>query len=439
MTNPEFDPFSQENLNRIFVLSPKNPDRVLSRENSSLEFKESFGYRSLHKHMRSAAGFANARGGYIVYGIKDKPHVLTGLSGTEFSELDPERLCQFFLEYFDPEIKWDRHIHELGGKSFGLLYFYPSENKPVMCKKTAEDGKNLREGEIYFRYNGRTQTVKYSELKELIEERRKREQLLWFKHLKEIARIGIADAALFDLRKGTVKGAGGNLVIDESLIPQLAFIRDGEFNETKGKPTLKLIGTVEAAGSVAKNTGGRVQVIKTRGIRAADIIRSFLTSEKVQEPAAFLNQIAWESSAFLPCYYYIQLAGFTTAQAITCIEKEHSTNQAKAKLIDRLKCDDSLGMVMPSEKNIKGQRKLLAHKMLLSGKITSDISGKDLSDALDMIRVIKRNDLPIKYLNELLLGIFNRHFARQDQQINDKIRRAVCYVDHLHFSGGLAQ
>ncbi len=37
-------PFSQEALNEIFKISPKDPERVISRESSSLEFKESFGW-----------------------------------------------------------------------------------------------------------------------------------------------------------------------------------------------------------------------------------------------------------------------------------------------------------------------------------------------------------------------------------------------------------
>ncbi len=428
-----FNPFTRDELNRIFAVSPKHPDRLISRENNSLEFKEAFGFGSLGKYIRTAAGFANARGGYIVYGIGRSPHRLLGMKGDSFDKLDPEKLTHYLNEHFDPSLEWEQHIHELDGKAFGLIYIHESQNKPVICKKTADDAKHLKEGEIYYRYRGRTQTIRYAELKELIDERRKREQLLWFRHLKEIARIGIADAALFDLRTGTVKGAGGNLVIDESLIPQLAFIRDGEFNETKGKPTLKLIGSVEIAGSATKSGTGKVQVVKTRGIRATDIIRGFLTAEKVAEPTAYLTHIAWESSAFLPCYYYLHVSRISVQEAIGLIEKEHSTTQAKAKLIARLKGDEALGVAMPSDNNSNGKRKLVVRKSLLARKVRDSATGKELGDMLDMVRTLKKSDLPITYLRELLLGVFNRNFAKQDQTVNDKIRRAICYVDCLHF------
>ncbi len=303
----------------------------------------------------------------------------------------------------------------------------------MICKKNEDEAKSLKEGEIYYRYRGRTQTIRYVELKELIDERRKREQLLWFKHLKDIARIGIADAALLDLRTGMVKGAGANLVIDQSLIPQLAFIRDGEFNETKGKPTLKLIGSIETAGSTAKSFQGKVHVVKTQGIRATDVIRAFLMAENVSEPMSYLTQIAWESSAFLPCYYYLHLSGLGATQAIGVIEKEHSTSRAKVKLIERLKNDEVLSVAIPSGNNANGDRKLETRKNLLARNLRGDANDKDLGDILDMVRTLKKSDLPLSYIRELLLNIFNKNFAKQEQGLNDKIRRAICYIDWLHY------
>jgi hypothetical protein len=167
---------------------------------------------------------------------------LVGLNDDQFDKLDAEKLTGYFNEHFDPQIEWNRHLHELGGRVFGLLYIYESHNKPVLCRKGTDDGKSLKEGEIYHRYSGRTQTIRYSELKELIEERRMREQLLWLDHLKEIARVGVQDAGIFDLRSGKITGSGGSFLIDESLLSQAAFIREGEFSETKGRPVFKIVG-----------------------------------------------------------------------------------------------------------------------------------------------------------------------------------------------------
>jgi hypothetical protein len=129
-----------------------------------------------------------------------------------------------------------------------------------------------------------TLTIRYAELKELIEERRKQEQLLWFKYLKEIARVGIHEAAVFDLRTGKVSGTGGHFFIDESLLSQLSFIREGELNERKGKPTLKIIGEARTIGASSIGIGGKAHIVKTKGIRAPHIVLGFLRSEKSLNP-----------------------------------------------------------------------------------------------------------------------------------------------------------
>ena len=128
------NPFRQEVLNRIFAISPRHTDRLISRESSWLEFKESFGFQSLGKYIRSAGAFANAKGGYIVYGVANAPHKLIGMKDDRFNELDPEKLTAFLNEHFDPEIEWDRHLHELDGKVFGILCFHECRNKPVICR-----------------------------------------------------------------------------------------------------------------------------------------------------------------------------------------------------------------------------------------------------------------------------------------------------------------
>ena len=131
-------PFSQEDLNEIFKISPTNPDRVISRESSSLEFKESFGWASLSKYLKTSAAYANTKGGYIVFGIANKPHRICGLSGANlklFEEIDPEKMSSNFNEHFAPEIGWTLQEFELQGKIFGLLYIHEAEDKPVICTK----------------------------------------------------------------------------------------------------------------------------------------------------------------------------------------------------------------------------------------------------------------------------------------------------------------
>jgi hypothetical protein len=426
-----FDPFSQDVLNRIFSISPKHPDRLISRESSWLEFKVAFGFQNLGKYIRSAGAFANAKGGYIVYGVADSPHKLIGLKDNRFDQLDPEKLTAYLNEHFDPELQWDRHLHELDGKVYGILYFHESRNKPAICRKGSDDGKSLKEGEIYYRYKGRTQTIRHAELKELIEERRKHEQLLWFKHLKEIARVGIHEAGVFDLSSGKVSGTGGHFFIDESLLSQVSFIREGEFSEKKGKPTLKIIGEARTMGASSVGIEGKTKIIKTKGIRAPDIVLGFLRSDKIAEPQNYLSQICYESTAFLPFYFLLRQGKMSLDDAAKIVSDEYSTQPAKRKLLERIKNDSSLTVPMPFSGNVGGQRKLRIRELLLKKQIPANPDARCLKDMLAMIRTLGVAELDAGFVKPHLERWFNGHYARGASDVNQEMRRAVCYVDWL--------
>jgi len=332
MVDSNSTPFSQVNLNGIFKISTKYPDRIISRESSTLEFKESFILMNLPKYLKTSAAFANAKGGYFVFGIGHKPHRLIGLSGNhlrQFEGIKPEELSNHFNEHFSPEIEWDIHEYELNRKIHGLIYINECEDKPVVCTNNA-DGV-LKEGEIYYRYRGRSEKIKYSELRAILDIIRDNERKLWMHHFSRIAKIGIREVGIFDLKNGKVMGTGGSFLIDESLLSQLTFIKEGEFSEAEGKATLRLIGSVEATSELPSINGSK-KVLRTKGIRLPDIVISFLNLEEVEDPIEYIKQICFGSTGFLPIYYYIRLAGIDNKKAIEEIDESYLTEPGKKQI-----------------------------------------------------------------------------------------------------------
>jgi hypothetical protein len=63
--------------------------------------------------------------------------------------------------------------------------------------------------------------------------------------VSRVSNIGVQNVGIFDVDAGRVEGARGSFMIDENLLPKLRFVKEGEFAETKGAPTLRLIGDVE--------------------------------------------------------------------------------------------------------------------------------------------------------------------------------------------------
>ena len=424
-------PFSQEDLNEIFKISPTYTDRVISRESSTLEFKETFGWASLAKYMKTSVSFANNKGGYIVFGIKNKPHTLKGLSGNalnKFEAIDPEQISNHFNSHFSPEIIWDMHQHELKNKVYGLIYIFESLNKPVLCCKSA--GDELKEGDIYYRYRGRSERIKYPELRAILESKRENEQKLWMQHLSNIARIGVQETGIFDLQTGSVTGSGSSFLIDESLLSQLAFIKEGEFSEVKGKPTLKLIGRVETVGGATIGITKK-QIVKTKGIRTSDIVLGALNQGNVPEPEEFIKQICYESTAFLPVYYFIKKSGIKLTKIIEMLEGLVSRSATRTRLIERLKNRKTQELSIPAGKSTSAKEKRKYANNLRNENVDSSLSGKELRYCLQAIRGISIDDIKSnsKYIRELLRTWFNGHYATAESTLADNLRRTICWVD----------
>lgn len=102
-------PFSQENLNWIFRIKG---NRVVTKESSTIEFKESFNWGNRYTYAKNFAAFANNKGGYLIFGIKDKPHEIVGLKNDKFENFDNAKISGFINDCFSPEIVWDKIIYD---------------------------------------------------------------------------------------------------------------------------------------------------------------------------------------------------------------------------------------------------------------------------------------------------------------------------------------
>ncbi|MHB8287447.1 MAG: hypothetical protein ACYDD1_22620, partial [Caulobacteraceae bacterium] len=95
------------------------------------------------------------------------------------------------------------------------------------------------------RYPGEDRLISPADLQRLVEQRLQQlSQTILSKHLENIMRFGIENAAVMNLITGEIDGKAGSFLIDEALLPKISFVKDGEFVERSGAPALKLIGEV---------------------------------------------------------------------------------------------------------------------------------------------------------------------------------------------------
>ena len=89
----------EENIRK--VLSSRTAAGTLkSRESNTVEFKESFNKGNTPKYAKTMAAYANNRGGYIIFGVKDNPRKIVGLKNDNFENMSQEQLSEAINSMF---------------------------------------------------------------------------------------------------------------------------------------------------------------------------------------------------------------------------------------------------------------------------------------------------------------------------------------------------
>ena len=263
------------NINEIKqLLKVKSDGCLYHRESQTLEFKEAFNFAGLAEYFRDFAAFANNKGGWLIFGVKDRPkRELIGLnekSATQLDKFDPEKITGFLLEIFSSNIQWEHDVIEIDGLKYGVFHVDEATVKPVICKKDESD--ILKNGEIYFRYGGRTQKIQAAELEAIINHRIEKQNTQWIDLVSKIAKAGPQNAAILDIDKGELsKNDAQILVVDDALVQGIKWIKEGSFNEKSGAPALKLIGEVQPINTVEVIRKEKINRLKEYPLSAKEL------------------------------------------------------------------------------------------------------------------------------------------------------------------------
>lgn len=269
-----------EKLNEKIIselLKVKDDGNLYHRESQYLEFKESFNLAGLADYYRDFAAFSNNKGGYLIFGVKDRPkRELVGLtpkSAGQFDKLDPEIISGHLLDLFSSNINWENEIYTFENMSFGVFYIYESHQKPIIAKKDEGKDQSLKNGDIYFRYGGRTQKIQSAELETIINKRIEQNNNHWIDLVQKIGKSGPQNAAILDSERGIIeKGETQILVIDEELLNGFQIIKEGEFSETKGAKTLKLVGNITPINQIEVIKKVKEDKLKDYPLSATDLV-----------------------------------------------------------------------------------------------------------------------------------------------------------------------
>ncbi len=432
------NPLDDDELSKIFKTSAQHPDRLIKREDKNHELKQSFNMANAAMYLKTIAAFANNEGGYIIFGVQDKPHILLGLDEKaleRFSTLPVETFTQIIHDFFSPDIEWTNCIYEYQSLSFGIIYIYPAKSKPVICKKLCdlENKKySLKESDIYYRYAGRSERIKYPELQRMIDEKRALEEQQWLQFLKTASRIGVENACIMDISKGEITGAGGKIVIDEELLKKISFIKEGEFVEKGGAPTLRLVGDVQTIET------GKMVVAKTKKIPQAieqmDIIEAFLKNEQVENPLDYIKRICSSTTGNLPVYHYLKMCGKGT-DVLAEIEAVTIRGSAKKILIERLTGKKVLQKRQFPAKETPASQKHKSYLELWLAESISDFktADKTLNSCIEALLFLDAAQIREheRYFKERILELYKTFYESSSSNLAQVFRTAICYLDEV--------
>lgn len=408
---------------------------VKTREGVRKEFKESFNFRSFPVYRKTMAAFANAQGGYIIFGVTDNPRTLKGLSGyhlDQFDNLERAKVTDDLNEFFSPEIHWEAETFKFEGKTLGVIYVPESDNKPIVAKKSFSIGKkNVHEGDILYRYNSRSEKIKYPELNRIIIESREQEAHALLNQFKYLIETGAKNAAILDLSRHEVRGANGQrLFVDQSLVESISFIREGQFKETEGAPTLKLIGEVLPANTIALSSD---KIIHS-AINSEDLLEQFLHQDPSDTPGNYVRAAATGSSAFVPVHFFRKAAGWSVDFAMDAIRAEKSRSQAKRRLLKRLEDEEQILLDLPSPKSThKSTKKKLEFVKRLKegdGQLVGISNSENAKLLLTSIQYLTNEEVADHFdlYCQIILDCLNS-FYEEDSEIANQLRRACCRLD----------
>jgi predicted HTH transcriptional regulator len=177
------------------------------REDDKIEFKKSLqiSNESLHKsYLKTICGFANNRGGLIVFGINQDTHQVVGIK-SKFEEIDNRFSSTLINDGVDGTFLFTNFIWKFHGVLVGFLFVKKAKSKPVLLRIDFQDGENLlKNGDIYYRYPGRTRRILASDLRSIIQEEIDSKTKMVLNKMAQLVELGPDNSAILDKLSGEV-------------------------------------------------------------------------------------------------------------------------------------------------------------------------------------------------------------------------------------------
>lgn len=395
---------------------------LIDGENQECECKQDFDLSKLNKIIRAVAALANNNGGFIFFGVLDGDYVVQGIS-KEFLQTDVVKIVDKVKAHLSPTPNIAaKGIIEFDGAVVGFLHVAKHTNPPVIVYRP---GDGLNEGEILFRYPGQSSRIKFGDLRAMLGERDRRAQLALAGAVGKIADVGSGNALILDANKNLLEARGHSILIDQKLAETLKFVKEGEFGEQVGAPTLKLVGEVLPVSI----KGAGTKIVAHAAIFQESILEKFLDQAKVDEPIQYIYAGLAQSRMWLPVFYYARMSGESNASIAALVEGLKISQKGKKKmLVERLVRTRSAFAAAVT----KAARKYAGE--LSKGEVTVPSTIDRIIPFTQGLTAVKRTTATLEALLSAIRSCRDIAEAADNGNAIGAVFKAACRVDELFFA-----
>ncbi|RWX25835.1 ATP-binding protein [Rhizobium leguminosarum] len=419
-SRPPAQETAEERARALFELRGRSGWFLKTHESEATECKEGFCLKPENRFadpLRSIAGLANNEGGFVFFGVKELPDGslnIVGLRDEAFTLTDPAELNRCLAGSMSPVPVFSMFSLDFDGLKVGVIQIEKLDLPPIVAIKNVNN--EFKEGAIYYRYVGETRTIKPGELHQIIAYR---EQRAIAEFSNRMSRVAMGAAATLDLDTGKVEGRVGSFMIGEELLPKIQFIREGQFAEKAGSPTLRLIGDVETG-------SGKATVVRDN-VTSDAVIRNFLNNVEVKEPRQYFLHSAHSSREWQPVWYYLRQARLSAEEGIELMRKEDASYRSHREgVIARL-------TGKKSAYNVNRGKPTQLISEFSRGKIDDPVDIQSAHKIALAVQGIPESQNGIHLLRSLLLKCYDLSVGEtpQHRNLRSAVFRAACRVDEI--------
>lgn len=398
---------------------------IENEESETIEYKQSFDAIKEDKLLRSIQGMANNKGGFIVFGISEenndsiKKYYIKGIDEKQYKSFmqDNKRINEVLNSNFRESIRFKRDCKEINQKLVAYIQIFESNDKPLINNN----------GDIYYRYNAETRKIAKLDLLRIINERKEKElHLTMQKHIENIFKNGIENSAILNVITGEVEGKGGNFLISEDLLPNIAFIKEGHFVEKSGAPAIVVRGNVESISA----DGIVVTHDVLKSIDDKYIYEVFFLQKDInkQDAITCLETMSKFQTSLLPMRYFAKKAEMDKdglVQFLESIARDTTKKNFVNKKIERLRGDEP-----KKSETINEFKEKINNKNNLLKTIKKD---GDIGKISVAIMSYDKEEIDKIYILSELRKLYN-YCVQHNKNIQiSNIRKAIAYIDRIFF------